>query len=80
MAFPKTIEIKNFKSYMNKQNSEIDVAGPEHFRERPSGYNFNVIGVGASAGGLEAIEKFFVGMPENTGAAFVCGATLVAGF
>lgn len=33
--------------------------------------NFHVVGVGASAGGLEAIEKFFEGMPEDTGAAFV---------
>ena len=35
------------------------------------GCGFHVVGVGASAGGLEAIEKFFVGMPEDTGAAFV---------
>ena len=33
--------------------------------------DFHVVGVGASAGGLEAIEDFFVGMPEDTGAAFV---------
>ena len=37
----------------------------------PKGCDFHVVGVGASAGGLEAIEKFFIGMPENTGAAFV---------
>ena len=37
----------------------------------PDGCDFHVIGVGASAGGLEAIEKFFIGMPETTGAAFV---------
>ena len=35
------------------------------------GSGFHVIGVGASAGGLQAIEKFFVDMPEDTGAAFV---------
>lgn len=29
------------------------------------------VGIGASAGGLEAIEVFFKNMPENTGMAFV---------
>ncbi len=32
---------------------------------------FNIVGVGASAGGLEAIENLFEAMPEDTGAAFV---------
>ena len=52
----------------NNQQSETDTGnllGPS------DGYSFNVIGVGASAGGLEALEKFFVNMPEQTGAAFV---------
>ncbi|WP_321288786.1 PAS domain S-box protein [uncultured Sunxiuqinia sp.] len=30
-----------------------------------------VVGIGASAGGLEALERFFVNIPSNTGAAFV---------
>ncbi|MGZ4969644.1 MAG: chemotaxis protein CheB [Methylobacter sp.] len=30
-----------------------------------------IIGIGASAGGLEALEQFFRHMPDNTGAAFV---------
>ncbi|MEM7672804.1 MAG: chemotaxis protein CheB [Verrucomicrobiota bacterium] len=30
-----------------------------------------VVGVGASAGGLEALEQFFTAMPENSGFAFV---------
>ncbi len=33
--------------------------------------SFYVVGVGASAGGLEALEKMFRAMPENTGMAFV---------
>jgi len=33
--------------------------------------DFHIVGVGASAGGLEAIEKLFKEMPEDTGAAFV---------
>jgi two-component system CheB/CheR fusion protein len=32
---------------------------------------FPIVGIGASAGGLEALEAFFKGMPTNTGMAFV---------
>ena len=32
---------------------------------------FHVVGVGASAGGLEALESFFESMPANVGMAFV---------
>ena len=32
---------------------------------------FFVVGIGASAGGLEALERFFTQMPRETGAAFV---------
>ena len=32
---------------------------------------FPVVGVGASAGGIEALEGFFQGLPDNPGAAFV---------
>lgn len=33
--------------------------------------SFPIVGIGASAGGLEALELFFENMPENTGMAFV---------
>ena len=33
--------------------------------------NFPIIGIGASAGGLEALELFFENMPADTGMAFV---------
>src|SRR5664279_418956 len=32
---------------------------------------FPIIGIGASAGGLEALEQFFGGVPTNSGMAFV---------
>ena len=32
---------------------------------------FPIVGIGASAGGLEALEQFFANMPGNTGVAFV---------
>lgn len=33
--------------------------------------DFPIVGIGASAGGLEALEHFFAKMPQNTGMAFV---------
>ena len=33
--------------------------------------DFPVVGIGASAGGLEALEQFFSNVPENNGLAFV---------
>ena len=33
--------------------------------------DFPVVGIGASAGGLEALEQFFRHMPEKSGMAFV---------
>ena len=56
---------------MNQKNPSNFESESEILDGASDGYHFNVIGVGASAGGLEAIEKFFVNMPEQTGAAFV---------
>lgn len=33
--------------------------------------DFNIVGIGASAGGLEALEQFFQNMPKGNGMAFV---------
>lgn len=32
---------------------------------------FPIVGIGASAGGLEALEQFFTSMPANSGMAYV---------
>jgi two-component system CheB/CheR fusion protein len=34
-------------------------------------YDFPIVGIGASAGGLEALEQFFAGVEKDTGFAFV---------
>ena len=39
--------------------------------EAESERNFHIVGVGASAGGLEALIQFFEAMPSDTGMAFV---------
>lgn len=36
-----------------------------------NGKDFPVVGIGASAGGLEALEQFFTNMPRDTGMAFI---------
>ena len=40
-------------------------------KERPEKDRFHIVGIGASAGGLEAFEQFFSNMPQDTGMAFV---------
>ena len=37
----------------------------------PAKTDFPIVGIGASAGGLEALEEFFGNMPDNNGMAFV---------
>lgn len=46
-------------------------ASPEHKATNPSHLDFPVVGIGASAGGLQAIKLFFENMPQDTGMAFV---------
>ena len=38
---------------------------------REQGGSFPIVGIGASAGGLEAIEQFLRHLPEGSGMAFV---------
>lgn len=44
--------------------------------ERP---DFPIVGIGASAGGLEAFEKFFAHMPRDSGIAFILAQHLTPG-
>lgn len=46
-------------------------AAPERKGVSPSHLDFPVVGIGASAGGLQAIKLFFDNMPQDTGMAFV---------
>lgn len=40
-------------------------------KEESAGASFPIVGIGASAGGLEAFERFFKAMPPDSGMAFV---------
>ncbi|KQZ92843.1 CheR family methyltransferase [Pseudomonas sp. Root562] len=44
---------------------------PQRGELTPSSLDFPVVGIGASAGGLQAIKSFFEHMPHNNGMAFV---------
>ena len=47
-----------------------EIAGKEK-KEEIAGKQFPIVGMGASAGGLEAFETFFDSMPLGSGLAFV---------
>ncbi len=53
---------------MNSQKKSL-TKGIETKKSEPN--NFPIVGIGASAGGLEVLEQFFVNMPVNSGMAFV---------
>lgn len=46
-------------------------SAPERKDLTPSHLNFPVVGIGASAGGLQATKLFFEHMPKDSGMAFV---------
>ncbi len=47
------------------------VADEKENKARPYRFKNYVVAIGASAGGLDALERFFRGLPEKTGAAYV---------
>lgn len=54
-----------------KSSSKPTPASPQNPALSPSHLDFPVVGIGASAGGLEAVQAFFQRVPENCGMAFV---------
>ena len=54
----------------NKGNKR-DKSSPKDTPPRPESLPFPIVGIGASAGGLEALEQFLGHVPENSGMAFV---------
>ena len=52
-----------------KNTKKIEAKAPAESENRPRG--LTVVGIGASAGGLEALRSFFTALPAETGMAFV---------
>ncbi len=51
--------------------SSVEHAEAQDSHHAKAGAAFYVVGIGASAGGLEALEQFFNAIPHDTGMAFV---------
>jgi len=55
---------------MSPSNNKL-LAPSKEKNVMPTAAHFPIVGIGASAGGLEAFEQFFGNLPENNGMAFV---------
>jgi two-component system CheB/CheR fusion protein len=58
------------KNISKKEQKEKTVSKPAK-RQVSTSIDFPIVGIGASAGGLEAMEDFFKNLPEDSGMAFV---------
>ncbi|MDQ5911761.1 MAG: two-component system, chemotaxis family, CheB/CheR fusion protein [Pseudomonadota bacterium] len=56
---------------MRKSLKTNAITAPEPSSPSPPPDLFPIVGIGASAGGLEALEQFFSGVPADSGMAFV---------
>ncbi len=71
----KTVQKESFKTGRRKKPDESrkavsSVLPVENRPSKPDG-DFPIVGISASAGGLEAFEQFFTHTPPDSGAAFV---------
>src|ERR1700733_15395218 len=72
---PATTSITNgtmkTKSKAERRQKKLANAARKAIPVLPANVSFPVIGIGASAGGLEALEHFLSRVPKNSGLAFV---------
>jgi two-component system CheB/CheR fusion protein len=59
------------ESESEAQTESTDTAVPGSHQKAAGELSFHVVGIGASAGGLEALEEFFENMSSDSGMAFV---------
>jgi two-component system CheB/CheR fusion protein len=59
------------KSSPPRRQKKPRPAAPENAPAPPAGVSFPIVGIGASAGGLEALEQFLGHVPKQSGMAFV---------
>jgi two-component system, chemotaxis family, CheB/CheR fusion protein len=63
-----------YRSRSDEPLPRKSIPSPKHNAttdQKPAGGGFPIVGMGASAGGLEAFEKFFTHMAKDSGMAFV---------
>jgi two-component system, chemotaxis family, CheB/CheR fusion protein len=58
-------------SALDEAGTSIDVIGPDSIGGDDAAFQGFVVAVGASAGGLDALERLFSSLPPDSGAAFV---------
>ena len=66
---PKKISPKS-KATTTKPNTDSDIGDATGGKDSRGG-KFPIVGLGASAGGLEALKNFFVEVPEDSGLAYI---------
>ena len=59
------------KSASERRRKKPANAAPQETVALPAGFSFPIVGIGASAGGLEALEQFLRCVPAGSGMAFV---------
>lgn len=62
---------KNTHNDKVKHTNDVNDGTEEAFQNEPAVNSFFCVGIGASAGGLEALREFFNNMPDESGMAFV---------
>jgi two-component system CheB/CheR fusion protein len=67
----KSKQAKKTSSTGKKGGSRPQAAAEPSSRPNKDRGPCNIVGIGASAGGLEASERFFANMPPNTSMAFI---------
>ncbi len=63
--------MSNRKSNLHSESSAPTDAGVDENGDPPQGASFTIVGIGASAGGLEAFTQLLKALPQDTGMAFV---------
>ena len=63
--------VKRIKSETLKPNVVEETAREKQRQKKAGAGNFPIVGIGASAGGLEALEQFLRHVPANIGMAFI---------
>jgi two-component system, chemotaxis family, CheB/CheR fusion protein len=56
---------------MNTRKPKPEETSKEKITTQTENIYFPIVGIGASAGGLEALEQFFENVPKDSGMAFV---------
>ena len=63
--------MKDDQNQLNEHNNEKPAPGKQLTEYRMDSGKFPIVGIGASAGGISALEDFFNNMPPDAGVAFV---------